>query len=230
MDDKTTPITEEPKPEALSAEQEQQETQQPKLEPEKKPEEVKTFTQDDLNRIGAKEKATGERAILAALGIKDKGEIASVKQALDDYRKEQEAKLTVADHLKARDEQISTLQRELEAANTERTTLKQMEYLRGKGVPQDELDFYQFKISQLITDDLDFEAATSEYLKARPVKAEPETAPPPPPMYAGTGKAQVTATEADTIKAQYQAAQKLRNTAELSRLTRIAQEKGIKLF
>jgi Uncharacterized conserved protein len=237
MDENITINTEEQKQEALSAGQSQT-TAEPNPQslvttepaPDKKPEAVKTFTQEDLNRVGAKEKASAERAILKALGIEDKGEIENVKQALEDYRKEQEAKLTVSDHLKARDEQIAGLRGELGSALAELTTLKQMDYLRGQGVPQDEVDFYQFKISQLVTEDVDFEQATTEYLKERPVKKEAEPVQAPPPMYAGAGKAQVTATEADTLKAQYQKAQSLRNTAELSRLTRVAQEKGINLF
>ena len=224
--------TEEPTQDALSVEQEPQPqpTEQPVTAPEKKHEEVKTFTQADLTRIATKEKQSGERAILKALGIEDKGELEGIRQALEGYHREQEDKKTVADHLAARDGQIAGLREQLSAAQMELSALKQMEYLRGVGVPQDEVDFYQFKIGQLVSEEMDFEQAAEVYLKERPVKKEPEQAPAPPPMYAGAGKAQVTLTEADNLKTQYQKAQLLRNTAELSRLTRLAQEKGINLF
>lgn len=51
----------------------------------------------------------------------------------------------------------------------------------------------------------------------------------PPPMYAGAGKDPITPTEADTMKKQYADAQKNRNTSEMARLIRVAEEKGVKI-
>jgi len=47
---------------------------------------------------------------------------------------------------------------------------------------------------------------------------------------AGTPGMPPAQSEVDSLKAQYQKAASLRNTAEMSRLTRLAKEKKIKLF
>ena len=41
-------------------------------------------------------------------------------------------------------------------------------FLLGKGVPSDDVDYYAFKIGKLVTDTVDFEKATSVYLKDNP--------------------------------------------------------------
>jgi hypothetical protein len=52
----------------------------------------------------------------------------------------------------------------------------------------------------------------------------------PPPMYSGAGKAPITPTEADIIKQSYDKAKENKNTTEMARLTRVAQEKGVKII
>ena len=52
----------------------------------------------------------------------------------------------------------------------------------------------------------------------------------PPPMYSGAGKATITPTEADIIKQSYDKAKENKNTTEMARLTRVAQEKGVKII
>lgn len=55
--------------------------------------------------------------------------------------------------------------RDLAAANAKVEQFEREKYLRGKGVPEADLDYYAFKIGQLVTKDKTFEAAAGDYLK-----------------------------------------------------------------
>lgn len=55
--------------------------------------------------------------------------------------------------------------RDLAAANAKVEQYEREKFLRGKGVPEADLDYYAFKIGQLVTKEKTFEAAASDYLK-----------------------------------------------------------------
>lgn len=55
--------------------------------------------------------------------------------------------------------------RDLAAANAKVEQFERESFLRGKGVPEADLDYYAFKIGQLVTKDKTFEAAAGDYLK-----------------------------------------------------------------
>lgn len=97
----------------------------------------------------------------------------------------------------------------LERANTEQTAQltekQQIEYLKSwksgeLRLPDDQLDFYHFKISKMVGEGKTFEAAATEYLNANPPQIRP-------PDYAtGSGKPLVTATEKEQMLKTAQAA------------------------
>lgn len=45
-------------------------------------------------------------------------------------------------------------------------------YLRGKGVPSEDVDYYAYKIAKLVDDKTDFAAAADKYLKENPPAAK----------------------------------------------------------
>ena len=57
------------------------------------------------------------------------------------------------------------LREELERTRERVTQLERERILLGQGVPEDDLDYYVFKIGKLVSDDKDFSAAAKEYLK-----------------------------------------------------------------
>lgn len=80
-----------------------------------------------------------------------------------------------ADQMAAKDNSISTLTTERDTARSdlakvqsELDALKNEKFLSGKGVPSDMLEFYAFKIGKLVTDKKTFEQAAEEYLKDNP--------------------------------------------------------------
>lgn len=75
----------------------------------------------------------------------------------------------------------------LEQSNTKAqaklTERQQFDYLKGKGIPEGYIEFYHFKASKLVKDDVSFEQAAEAYIKDNPVQV-------PPPQYkTGAGKA-----------------------------------------
>lgn len=107
--------------------------------------EVKTYTQDQLDAIIAREKAKATKGWFTA------------------------------EQMQAKDTSISTLTAErdnaradLATAQKERDNLLNEKFLRNKGVPEDMLEFVAFKIGKLVTDKKTFEQAAEEYLKDNP--------------------------------------------------------------
>ena len=105
-----------------------------------------TFTQDDLTRLAAREKAQGERAgektgmrkIAELLGLDpDTFDVAAVRKILDGQRNAEEAKLSDADKAKAAaqtDREAAAADRA--AALNERLAGRKERVLRAAGVPE----------------------------------------------------------------------------------------------
>lgn len=193
-------------------------------EPQKEPKvEMLQFTQDALNAMLEKEKNAGKRSVMKQFQIKDEKDIPATLERFNAYREAEASKETDADKL------VKALQ-DLEAERilraqemTELKTLKQEKFLKSKGVSEDQIDFMAFKVNQLVTDDVTFEEATEKYLSEHPIPKKP------PEFYTGTGTKPVTQNEEDTIREAYKDAKQKKNTAKMAQLTRLAQEKNIKL-
>lgn len=164
-----------------------------------------------------------ESEIYSTLGIKSKEEIPSLLerlQAADTAKKASETAEEKAARLAAEKEETDA---RAKAAESQLSELRQVIFLQSKNVPADEIDFYQYKIGKLAAEkELTFEAAAAEYMAQKPVS------PKPPPFAVGTGKT-VAAGEVDILKANFANAAKNKNTAEMSRLQRVAASKGISL-
>ena len=66
--------------------------------------------------------------------------------------------------------QLETLRGELEAARRDAEQLRRERFLLLKGVPEDDLDYFVFKIDKLVNDETDFETAATAFLKQREKK------------------------------------------------------------
>ena len=118
---------------------------------------------------------------------------------------------------------IEAMESDGQRARTELNERTQLDFLRKAKIPDEQLDFYHFKIAKLVTGDTTFEQAAAQYIKERPPQIKP------PEFATGSGKPLASTTETEKIKADFAAAGKRRDSAEMSRLTRLAKEKGVAL-
>ena len=65
------------------------------------------------------------------------------------------------------DAQRQALQQELESARGRVRQLEHERILLSRGVPEEDLDYYLFKIEKLVTGEKDFAAAAKEFLKTK---------------------------------------------------------------
>ena len=77
-----------------------------------------------------------------------------------------------AQHNDGEDEKLTSLTAERDAANNKYkeaqaklTKLEHEQYLSGKGISADDLDYYEFKIAKNVTDTVTFEQAADEFFK-----------------------------------------------------------------
>ena len=59
------------------------------------------------------------------------------------------------------------LRRELDAARSRVTQLERERFLLGRGIPEEDLDYYAFKSGKLVTPERDFAAAAKDFLRQR---------------------------------------------------------------
>lgn len=114
---------------------------------------VKTFTQEDLNRIGAREKAEGRRALLKELGIEDTED---ARQAVQNFLKQQESQKTEAQKAAERAAKAEKEKADAEAKASE--SQQKLEALMAKANP-DTLDDLIVLTRAKVNDKTDFKAA-----------------------------------------------------------------------
>ena len=123
----------------------------PAIEPETSGED-KQFTQADVDRIVGK-RLSEERAKYPSA------------EEMTAYRQYLASKQTDAEKLASITSERDKVTGDLAKANAEVNKLKHQIFLLSKGVPADDLDYYDFKISQLVTEGKDFETVAKAFLK-----------------------------------------------------------------
>jgi len=68
------------------------------------------------------------------------------------------------------DGEMKKLREELESVREQLTRMEHERYLLSRGVPEEDLDYYAFKIEHMDSAGADFRKAAKEYLKAHPVR------------------------------------------------------------
>ena len=124
---------------------------------------VKTFSQEDLNRVAAKEKAEGRRALLKELGIEDTDD---AKAAIKQYLADQEARKTAAQKASERAEKAEKAQAAAEAVAT--AYQQKFEALAAGANPATVDDLIALTRTK-VTDKVDFKAALEATKKTYPV-------------------------------------------------------------
>lgn len=112
----------------------------------------KQFTQADLDRVVSKRLAE-ERSKYPT------------KEEMDGYRAYKASQQTDAEKLATITTERDTAKSDLAKANGEITKLNHKLFLLSKGVPADDVEYHDFKISQLVTDTEDYETVAKKYLK-----------------------------------------------------------------
>lgn len=213
----------------------QQQTQTQSVE--KTTEQEKTFTQLDLNRIAAKEAAKAKAAAFKLFGVEKEEDATTAAEELKLAREakakaeaekpELERQAAEIARLKTIEQERNEAQAKLQAYEQKTAVQETLKSMYGKNdkmkLETVDIDYVIYKAKQAVTDDFNFMAAVTKHLTDNPPYAIPAT------MAQGTGTAVITNAETERLKAEFEKAKKLRNTAEMSRITRIAQEKKIQL-
>ena len=118
----------------------------------------KTFTQDEVNRLCAREAGKAQRAILRKLNLSSEDELSVL---LDNAEKgKNSASLQT---------QLDELTRKYSDAEKELTVLKNAKVLSKYGIDDAEMqEFYAYKIGKLVDDKTDFATAAEGYFKDHP--------------------------------------------------------------
>lgn len=114
----------------------------------------KLFTQADIDRIVA------NRLERVTRDMPTKDEL----KAYNDWKANQQ---TETDKLRDAQQERDTEKAARLAAEAKVTQYEREKFLTSKGVTADELEFFCFKIGQLVTDKVDFETAAEKFLKER---------------------------------------------------------------
>ena len=118
----------------------------------------KTFTQDEVNRLCAREAGKAQRAILRKLNLSSEDELSVL---LDNAEKgKNSASLQT---------QLDELTQKYSDAEKELTILKNAKVLSKYGIDDEEMqEFYAYKIGKLVDDKTDFATAAEGYFKDHP--------------------------------------------------------------
>ena len=88
---------------------------------------------------------------------------------------------------------MEKLREELESVRGQLARMEHERYLLSRGVPEEDLDYYAFKIEHMDGAGADFKKAAKEYLKAHPVRRA--TASSGAELGAGSGRKAATSSE-----------------------------------
>lgn len=154
----------------------------PPAEPPTEPD--KTFTQDDVNNLIARESKTAQEKLLKKLGIED---FDSAKDGLEKFRTWQDEQKTEAEK---QAEALKNFETQNGALSNENETLKASLSALKVGVLADSIPDVVTLAKTLVTDDVDMDAAIAQVVEKYPhfaQVAEPEPDPnaPPKPQFAG---------------------------------------------
>lgn len=125
-------------------------------------ENTRTFTQDEVSTLCAREAGKAERAILKQLGLSDKSGLADLVERMQRATNTDTALTAV----KGERDNYKT---KYEAALSELTTLKNTTELAKYGVTDaDDAEYYSFKIGKMVDKNKDFATAAKEYFSGHP--------------------------------------------------------------
>lgn len=117
-----------------------------------------TFTYEQLNEIASSRAERAERAALknyfSQAGLSE----AEAQAAFEKYKADK----------KAQQPNVSEIEKERDGYKAKYEEMMNTNFLRSKGVHDDEMEFVMFKISKNVTDKKDFKAAAEEFLKSNP--------------------------------------------------------------
>lgn len=130
----------------------------------------KLFTQEDVNRIAAREAKEAQEKLLKQLGIED---FESAKEGLQKFREWQEAQKTEAEK---QAEQLQKLQEQSQSLAAENEQLKAKLAAVQAGVNPNSIDDVVVLAKNYLSDDVDLHAAIGKVLEKYPhfAAAQPE--------------------------------------------------------
>lgn len=123
----------------------------------------KTFTQEDINRIAAKEKAEGRRALLKELGIEDTEDS---RNAIKNYLAQQESQKS---DLQKANERASKAEKAKVDAEANALAIQRKYDALAVGAKADTIDDLMALVSIKVNDKTDFKSALEQVKKAYPV-------------------------------------------------------------
>ncbi len=124
---------------------------------------AKTFTQEDVNSLVARESKAAVEKLLKEAGIASEGDYKAAMKAFKDWQDKQKTDLEKATGAN------TTLQKERDEALSKATALEQQLAAIGKGIPADRAAKYIKLAEAYLTDKNDFAAALDLALKDFPV-------------------------------------------------------------
>ena len=130
----------------------------------KEPEQEKTFTQAELDAI------IGKR-------LADERKKYPTQEQMAAYNAWKDAQQTEAEKLTAMTDERNAAQKSLAEAQNEVQHLKHERYLLDKGVTADDIDYYDYKISKAVTEDVTYEQAADAFLRERPAQVRVDMSP-----------------------------------------------------
>jgi len=133
----------------------------------------KLFTQEDVNRIAAREAKEAQEKLLKQLGIED---FESAKEGLQKFREWQESQKTEAEK---QAEQLQKLQEQSQSLAAENEQLKAKLAAVQAGVDPNSIDDVVVLAKNYLSDDVDLNAAIGKVLEKYPhfAAAQPEKKP-----------------------------------------------------
>lgn len=123
----------------------------------------KTFTQEDINRIAAKEKAEGRRALLKELGIEDTEDS---RNAIKNYLAQQDSQKS---DLQKANERASKAEKAKADAEANAQAIQRKYDALAAGAKADTIDDLMALASIKVNDKTDFKSALEQVKKAYPV-------------------------------------------------------------
>lgn len=139
--------------------------------------EPKTFTQEDLNRIAAKEKKTARENLLKELGIED---FENAKDGMAKFKEWQESQKT---DLEKQQEALQSLEKEKGTLATENQSLKAQLSALKQGVNGDSVEDVVALAERLVTDEVTIDDAIKQVIEKYPHFVEEKQEEEPKPSF-----------------------------------------------